>query len=53
LANLDAFLCSFVPLAGTYGGLPGFLRHEVLITLCGLAFATLFAFAIAAALMIK
>jgi hypothetical protein len=29
------------------------MNREVLITLCGLAFATLFAFAIAAALMIK
>jgi hypothetical protein len=29
------------------------MNREVLITLCGLAFATLFAFAIAAALMIR
>jgi hypothetical protein len=44
-----------VPLCGTYGGLPSFsgMNREVLITLCSLAFATLFAFAIAAALMIR
>jgi hypothetical protein len=29
------------------------MNREVLITLCGLAFATLFAFAIAAVLMIR
>ena len=29
------------------------MNREILITLCGLGFATMFAFAIAAALMIK